>query len=131
MRRSRGEELGSRSANQSPARRQSRNWTRQSLSDTPIISTALWHGSSGTNKGFHSPLHPACFSSQHLGNSSSHSGVSFHNPSLRLPEPLAHPSNTSALVVLRTSHFMPLGCVLPLAGQTHPRVSVSTMNYYC
>lgn len=128
MRRSRGEDLGSRSVNQSPARRQRRNRTTQSLSDTPILSTALWHGSRGTNKGFHSPLHPACFSFQHLGNSSSHG---FHNPSLHLLEPLAHPSNVSALVVLQTSHFMPLGCVLPLAGQTRPRVSVSTVNYYC
>lgn len=123
-----GEELDSRSVNQSPSGRQRRNWTAQSLPDTPILSTAVWPGSSDTNKGFHSPQHPGCFSFQHLGNASTHSRDSFHNPSLHFLKPLAHPSQTSAPTVSWTSHFTSLGHVLPLTRLTRPQVSVHSMS---
>ena len=121
---SQGKVLVSRSVNQSPSRRQKRNWTTQSLSDMQSLNRVFWQGSSDTNKGFHSLRHPGCFSFQHLGNSSSHSQDWFHNPSLHLLELLAHPSHLSALIVTWTSHFTSLRCVLPLTGLTCPQVSV-------
>lgn len=128
VRRSQGKELDSRSVNQSPSGRQRRNWTAQSLPDMPILSTVIWPGSSNTNKGFHSPWHPGCFSFQHLGNASTHSWDSFHNLSLHFLEPLAHPSHMSAPTVSWTSHFTSLGHVLPLTWLTRPRVSVHSMS---
>lgn len=128
VRHSQGKVLDSRSVNQSPSRRQKRNWTTQSLSDMRILNTVFWHGSSDINKGFHSLRHPGCFSFQYLGNSSSHSRDSFHNPSLHLLELLAHPSHMSALTVTWTSHFTSLKRVLPLTGLTYPQVSVHGMS---
>lgn len=128
VRRSQGEVLDSRSVNQSPSRRQKRNWTTWSLSEMQILNTVFCHGSSDTNKGFHSLRYPGCFSFQHLGNSSSHSRDSFHNPSLHLLEPLAHPSHMSTLTVTWTSHFTSPRRVLPLTGLTCPQVSVHGMS---
>ena len=125
---SQGKAIGSRSVNQSPSRRQKRNWTKQSLSDMQILNTVFWRGSSDKNKRFHSLQHPGCFSFQHLGNSSSHSQDRFHNPSLHLLELLAHPSHLSALTVTWTSHFTSLGHVLLLTGLTCPQVSVHSMS---
>lgn len=122
------EVLDSRSVNQSPSRRQKRNWTTQSLSDMQILNTVYWRGSSDTNKGFHSLRHPGCFSFQHLGNSSSHSRDSFHNPSLHLLELLAHPSHVSALTVTWTSHSTSPRRILPLTGLTCPQVSVHSVS---
>lgn len=125
---SQGEGLDSRSVNQSPSRRQKRNWTTQSVSDMQILNTVFWHGSSDTNKGFHSLRHPGCFFFQHLGNSSSHSRDSFRDPSLHLLELLAHPSHLSTLTVMRPSHFTSLRHILALAGLTCPQVAVHGMS---
>lgn len=125
---SQGKVLDSRSVNQSPCRRQKRNWTMQNLSDMQILNIAFWHGSSDRNKGFHSLWHHCCCFFQHLGNSSSQSEDSFHNPLLHLLELLAHPSHMPALMAMWTSHFTSLRCVLPLKGLTCPRVSVHRMS---
>lgn len=120
---SQGEVLDSRSVNQSPSRRQRRNWASPSLSDTKNPSTVLWRSSSDADKEFHSLQRSGCFSFQHLGNSSSHSQDKFHNPSL----------HTSTLTVRWTSHITSLRPVLPLAALALPSGfcpwHVSTINH--